>query len=79
MHLNQLFERKNQSSFGSHRLKMSVRQRLGNQSKLIAVNVLKVCREEKQNGELFLPLASHLARALCRLGFQSGHLLDSEQ
>ena len=63
MHLNQLFERKNQSSFGSHRLKMSVRQRLDNQSKLIALNVLKVCREEKQNGELFLPFASHLARA----------------
>ena len=63
MHLNQLFERKNQSSFGSHRLIMSVRQRLDNQSKLIALNVLKVCRDEKQNGELFLPLASHLARA----------------
>ena len=42
---------------------MSVKQRLDNQSKLIALNVLKVCREEKQNGELFLPLASHLARA----------------
>ena len=30
---------------------------------MIALNVLKVCREKKQNGELFLPLASHLARA----------------
>ena len=42
---------------------MSVKQRLDNQSKLIALNILKVCREEKQNGKLFLPLASHLARA----------------
>ena len=42
---------------------MSVKQRLDNQSKLIALNVLKVRREEKQNGELFLPLPSHLARA----------------
>ena len=63
MHLNQLYERKDQPSFGSHRLKMSVKQRLDNQSKSIALNVLKVCREEKQNGELFLPLASNLARA----------------
>ena len=37
---------------------MSVKQRLDNQSKSIAMNVSKVCREEKQNGELFLPLAS---------------------
>ena len=38
------------------RLKMSVKRRLDNQSKLM-------CREKKQNGELFLPLVSHLARA----------------
>ena len=42
---------------------MSDKQRLDNQRRLIALNVLKVCREEKQNGELFLPLPSHLARA----------------
>ena len=39
-------------------LKMSVKRRFDNQSKLIALNVLKMCREKKQNDELFLSLAS---------------------
>ena len=41
---------------------MSVKTRLDSESKTVALNVLKICREEKQNGELFLPLSSHLAR-----------------
>ena len=57
---------------------VSFKQRLDNQSKLTALNVLKVCREEKENGKLFLPLTSHLARASMLTGVPKGHVLDSE-
>ena len=42
---------------------MTVKTRLDSENKTIALNVFKICRGEKQNGELFLPLSSHLARA----------------
>ena len=54
---------------------MSVKKHLDSESKTIALNVLKICREEKKNGELFLPLASHLARAYMLKGVSERTLI----
>ena len=61
--------------FGYLIVNMSVKTSLNSESKAIALNVLKICREEKQNGELFLPLSSHLARASVLIGVQERSLV----
>ena len=42
---------------------MERRVRFGEERKQMALDVLQICKEEKQNGELFLPLSQYLARA----------------
>ena len=46
--------------FGYLIVNMTVKTRLDSKSKTIALNVLKICRGEKQNGELFLPLSERI-------------------
>ena len=48
---------------------MDKRVRFGEERKQMALDVLQICKEEKRNEELFLPLSQYLARASMLTGF----------